>query len=163
MAISLNVDVRDREIQALINNLKGMARGGFKSALKSIGEAVKTMSVAAFEDETSPSGKEWKKSARAESEGGQTLSDTGRLKTSIDVAAGSDTVQVGTNVVYAAIHQLGGTIKPKKGKALKFGSTIVSKVTMPARPFLPDMGRPPGDLMDEMQDILMTQIRKAVS
>jgi phage gpG-like protein len=44
--------------------------------------------------------------------------------------------------VYAAIHQFGGTIKPKNGKFLRFvGSNgqvyFLRKVTIPARPFYP--------------------------
>lgn len=42
---------------------------------------------------------------------------------------------------YAAIHQFGGVIRPKRGKALVFesGGKVwkVKKVTMPARPFYP--------------------------
>jgi len=69
----------------------------------------------------------WDESARVKREGGQTLSLTGDLRRSFAlpdaVHAGNDRVSVGTNVVYAAIHQLGGrtnprVIKAKNGKAL---------------------------------------------
>jgi phage gpG-like protein len=45
------------------------------------------------------------------------------------------------DVVYARIHELGGTIKPKTAKALRFrlddGTfVVVQQVTMPARPYL---------------------------
>jgi phage gpG-like protein len=47
---------------------------------------------------------------------------------------------VGTNVIYAAIHQFGGTIRPKSKRALRFrmGGRLftLSKVSIPARPFL---------------------------
>jgi phage gpG-like protein len=49
---------------------------------------------------------------------------------------------VGTNVKSARIHELGGTILPKKGTHLKFFSqraghfVSVKKVEMPARPYL---------------------------
>ena len=51
-------------------------------------------------------------------------------------------VAVGTNVIYAAIHQLGGVIKAKTAKGLIFtpvgenAPVIVKSVTMPARPYL---------------------------
>jgi len=52
----------------------------------------------------------------------------------------SNTVKIGTNKVYGAIHQFGGTIKPKAGKFLVFrlgGRTVFARsVTIPARPFL---------------------------
>ena len=47
---------------------------------------------------------------------------------------------VGSDVVYARIHEYGGTIVPKVAKALRFvigGQTVVAKsVTMPERSFL---------------------------
>ncbi|MNR54745.1 Phage virion morphogenesis family protein [compost metagenome] len=37
---------------------------------------------------------------------------------------------------YAAIHQFGGVIRPKKAKALKVGGRVVSQVRIPARQYL---------------------------
>lgn len=93
-----------------------------------------------FRTETGPDGEVWKKSKRVEAEGGLTLSDTGHLKNFITHKASADTLEVGTAVKYAAIHQFGGDIKPKKAKELYFmvGGHLVKtkKVTIPARPFL---------------------------
>lgn len=62
-----------------------------------------------------------------------------------------DSVTLKSPVVYAAIHQSGGEIRPKAGKALKFQSGgrwwTVKKVTMPARPFVPIKGKS-GELTD---------------
>ncbi|WP_339745567.1 hypothetical protein [uncultured Maricaulis sp.] len=63
------------------------------------------------------------------------------------------------DVVYARIHELGGTIKPKNGAALTIpqadGSVrLVSQVTIPARPYL----RPAAD---EEYPKLAGNIRKA--
>lgn len=55
---------------------------------------------------------------------GQPLRDTGRLMNSMGRHVSSDKVQVGTNVVYAAIHNFGG--QAGRGR----------KVTIPARPFM---------------------------
>jgi phage virion morphogenesis protein len=49
---------------------------------------------------------------------------TGRLKASIGWKVLGDTIAVGTNLVYAAIHQFGG----RAGRGMK--------VRIPARPFL---------------------------
>ena len=57
--------------------------------------------------------------------GGQILQDTGQLAASITTSHDASSAAVGSNKVYAAIHQLGG----KTGRG--------HKVTMPARPFLP--------------------------
>lgn len=56
--------------------------------------------------------------------GKKTLIDTYHLQKSIAPRAFSDRAEIGTNVVYAAIHQFGG--KAGRGK----------KVNIPARPFL---------------------------
>lgn len=58
-------------------------------------------------------------------EGGMILQDTGQLAASIFTSHDSMSATIGSNKVYAAIHQLGG----KTGRG--------HKVTMPARPFLP--------------------------
>jgi phage virion morphogenesis protein len=52
------------------------------------------------------------------------LTDTARLRRSISYQAGSREISIGTNVIYAAIHQFGG--KAGRGR----------KVTIPARPYL---------------------------
>lgn len=50
-------------------------------------------------------------------------------------------VEVGTNIVYAAIHEFGGIIKPRTKKALTFKTKdgrwhTVQRVVMPARPYM---------------------------
>lgn len=42
---------------------------------------------------------------------GRVLRDSGALQNSISERADDDTAEVGTNLVYAAIHQFGGEIK----------------------------------------------------
>ena len=70
------------------------------------------------------------------------LFDQGILNASIHhVVEGSHAVRWGSGLIYAAIHQLGGTIVPKAAKALVFtgadGSLVFAqKVTIPARPYL---------------------------
>jgi phage gpG-like protein len=61
--------------------------------------------------ENAPLTKSYKKS-------GLTLRDTGRLLSSITYKADAISVVVGTNVIYGRIHQLGGTIQPKKARKL---------------------------------------------
>ncbi len=74
------------------------------------------------------------------------LQRSGRLEASITPVSSNDTAEVGTNVVYAAIQNSGGTTKPhvilpKNGKALAFNGRVVRKVNhpgskIPARPFM---------------------------
>ena len=62
------------------------------------------------------------------------------LMASITSAAAGDQVVVGSNKVYAAVHQFGARIKPKNARALVFrlasGVVRVRGVTIPARPYL---------------------------
>ena len=109
--------------------------------MASIGEALVSGTIHRFEKEVSPEGKAWPQSRRAAAEGGKTLTDTGRLRNSVDYAALEDKVMVGSNAKYARIHQMGGDIKPKKSKKLIFtgqdGKTVaLDGVKMPARPFI---------------------------
>jgi phage virion morphogenesis protein len=63
-----------------------------------------------FETTTGPDGQKWPPSKRA-AKGGRTLTDTARLLNSITSASDTTHAEVGTNVVYAAIHQFGGDIE----------------------------------------------------
>jgi len=94
-----------------------------------------------FENERGPDGKPWRPSRRAIEDGGQTLTDRGDLKGSIRPDWGPDYAAAGPErsggaAIYAAIHQFGGKITPRKGKALSFGGKLFASVTMPARPYL---------------------------
>ena len=121
-----------KAIQARVDDTAGMFRH--------IGAAVAASTQERFNTGTGPDGVAWAPSARAKREAGQTLVKTARLKGSIFQQSSASGVSVGTNVIYAAIHQFGGTILPKAGAYLSFrvgGRFVrVRQVTMPARPFL---------------------------
>jgi phage gpG-like protein len=52
--------------------------------------------------------------------GGQILQDTGRLANSITPSSDADSATIGTNVIYAAIHQMGGKIaKPAQSRLVR--------------------------------------------
>ncbi len=90
---------------------------------------------------TGPDGVAWPKSLRAQEGGGKTLFDSGQLAASLTHQAGRRDVVVGSNKIYAGIHQAGATITPKNGDALAFrlpnGAFVtVGSVTIPARPYL---------------------------
>ena len=68
------------------------------------------------------------------------LNDTGALRQSIYELSDNDTALVGTNMVYAAIHQFGGWAGRNR------------KVYIPARPFLQLTNEDKQDLMDDVQD-----------
>ena len=108
--------------------------------MESLGDALVSGTLKRFEEEEDPQGNKWASVARS----GKILTDTARLRNSIDSAVAGDTVLVGSNVKYARIHQLGGTVKPVNKKALKFKTgkgkgakwAQAKQVTIPARPYL---------------------------
>lgn len=73
--------------------------------------------------------------------GGRILQDTGQLAASISTSHDATSATVGSNKVYAAIHQIGG----KAGRG--------HKATIPARPFLPVDAQ--GNLQPEAEDSIL--------
>ena len=64
---------------------------------------------------------------------------SGGLQGSISFRTGASSVTIGSNKIYAGVHQFGAVIRPK-GKALVFrmagGLAFAKSVTIPARPYL---------------------------
>lgn len=96
-----------------------------------------------FDTRIGPDGVPWKQSRRAKesNDNPPTLTLSGQLRRQIVPDYGRDFASAGVLKtagpgVYARIHQLGGTIRPKVKKVLSFGGRIVSQVIMPARPYL---------------------------
>lgn len=88
-----------------------------------------------------PDGVPWIPSFRVENFGGKTLADTGALLGSIVSQPEQRSVEVGSNLIYAGVHQTGAIITAKNGDALTFfladGQMVeVASVEIPARPFL---------------------------
>lgn len=83
----------------------------------------------------------------------------GGLMGSITFRAGHEAVEVGTNKIYAAVHQFGATIRPVRAERLVFrlatGVAHAESVTIPARPFLgigPDDERAIFEVLDDAID-----------
>ena len=153
------IELRDQD--AALAELDGyLQRARDKRGMfANIGMSLVTSTQNRFERGVGPDGSPWPPSIRALATGGKTLIESARLMRSITYVASDAGVQVGTNVVYAAIHQLGGTIQQKSRTAVlhfktnkKTGQSRFAKpgkadrarkveigahsITMPARPFL---------------------------
>ncbi|UZX16555.1 phage virion morphogenesis protein [Thermus sp. PS18] len=147
-----------RGLDRLLRTLDRLTR---PEAMREVSRAAAEGAMVALSDRfrtaTDPHGRPWVPSLRARLEGGQTLSDTGRLRRSFHVTRiGPDGFTIGTNVIYAAPHQFGAVIRPRRAKYLRFrlaGGRGVRKggrgrwvttdrVELPARPFFPvdDLG-----------------------
>ena len=148
--IVIDPSIEDARLQRALARIVAAGSKGSApavSALRQIGSYMVAATIRRFELEGGAGGR-WTPSRRAREEGGQTLTDTGRLRSSITYNVTGDGVEIGTNVAYAAIHQFGGrtpprTIRPRRKKALFFPGARhpVAKIehpgsNIPARPFL---------------------------
>lgn len=135
--MQISVTIEDRQVRAELGRLAGRLKN-LTPAMRGIGEIVRRSVEQNFAAGGRP--EKWEKSHRVKEKGGQTLSDTGRLRRSFTVRGYPDRAEVGTNVKYAAIHQFGGVISARNRPYLRFkvGDQWVTKrsVTIPARPFL---------------------------
>ncbi len=126
---------------------------------EAIGLSLVTSTQHRFDTGTGVDGSPWPPSLRVIARGGKTLVLSARLYRSISFQASATGVEIGTNVIYAAIHQFGGTInQPARSQTLHFkankktgqqrfsrakGATHSKEVSigarvikMPARPFI---------------------------
>jgi phage virion morphogenesis protein len=129
-----------REISSRVSNLSPV--------LKMIGDRIVEQTKRRFEaGGPAPSGVPWAAPKTPNPKRVRTLTVSGHLRDSIRFQLrGNDTVVVGTNKEYAAIHQLGGKtaahlIMPRNKKALKTPYGIFKKIShpgsaIPARPYL---------------------------
>ena len=120
---------------------------------ESIGRLVQQQTRTRINDEkTSPSGAAWKPNRQ----GSSLLYQSGALAGSIDYAASPDQVQVGSALVYAAIHNFGGKITPKNGNVLAFmldnRLIQVKSVTIPQREYLGLSSENKEDLIDAAEE-----------
>ncbi|NPE59277.1 phage virion morphogenesis protein [Dickeya dadantii] len=118
---TVSVTINDRELRRGLRALE-MAATDMTPAMRKIAGTLQTETALNFGDEGRP---KWLVSLAAEDRSGQTLRETGRLAASVSTDYDSSHATIGTNVIYAAIHQFGG----KTGRN--------ESVELPARPYLP--------------------------
>jgi phage virion morphogenesis protein len=111
-----------------------------------IAEAMHAAVMDSFENQESPDGEKWEPSMRTLIEGGKTLIDRGILKNSLHPHHTRDSAEVGTNIVYAAVHQFGSDFSIRSNRR---------RVTLPARPYLGFSL----DLVNEIEETLLDLLR----
>lgn len=140
MRFSLSGDLR-----RLNRRLERMARAKIASITPKVREQLVSSTIRRFNQQRDPSGRPWaplaasttaprrkdlrrdgalRASAARKAAGRKILVDTARLRNSISGRSSGTQVAVGSNVVYATIHQFGGLAG--RGR----------KVRIPARPFI---------------------------
>lgn len=135
----------DGDTRALLRQLRHYSELDKKALNAALAEGVRESTLERFKQGKDPSGKRWKTSIRAATQGGKTLIQSSQLRNSIRSKSDASGFAVGTNVKHAATHQFGEpgrTIRARGKKNLRFqvGGKWVSKkevkITIPARPFL---------------------------
>ena len=147
------ITIADQDVNDALARLYAAA-GDLAPALKNIGEYEAKTTRARFLSETDPEGKAWKTLntlyAKTKKGPGILRGQTRALSQIVWQVAG-DSLEVGSNEVYARIHNEGGTIVPKNAAALVFsmgGQTFkVKSVTIPQRQFL---GWSDGDIQEAL-------------
>lgn len=161
---TITVEVSDA---ALIEALATLAARGteLQPIMDEIGSALVASTLRRFETETGPDGQGWpalsRSTLRQRGHTARMLQAQGHLRQSITHRATASAVEVGTNLVYAAIHQFGGQIqryaasmpiyrrqadlqsgraarfvKKSKSDFMSYHSVGAHTVTIPARPYL---------------------------
>lgn len=114
-----SVQVDDAQVTAALLALRSRL-GNLQPVMATIGQRLITQADLAFRAEQDPWGRAWQRLSQSTlrqrrqgkgTGGAKILRDTGRLAGSISYRASADQVVVGTNVLYAAIHQFGGEIQ----------------------------------------------------
>ena len=129
---------------AAIEHLSGLvdAINDPSPLLAELGEYGLRSTRARFKTQTAPDGTAWaalqpwyQKEKRRNKN--RTLTLDGYLRSRLTWQfAGDRTVEIGSNLPYAAVHQFGATIKPRAAKVLMFRGHVAKSVTIPARPYL---------------------------
>lgn len=117
--VSATIELDDAPIRALFGRLLAFP-AQLRSAADEIGEAMVASTQRRFAAETGPDGLKWKPSQRVVKHGGKTLQLTRRLYRSlvhnvIAAAASGASVEWGTNVAYAWVHQVGALLYHRAG------------------------------------------------
>ena len=134
----LAIIIEEKGLLAAARRLNALGRSGLvPELLDSAGELIADQTRRRLASEKrSPDGKAW----RPNRQGTSILFRAGHLAGSIVSQVHGSEVRVGSNLVYAAIHQFGGRITPRDARALHFRvgkkEVFARAVTIPARPWL---------------------------
>lgn len=108
-SMSIELGDQDRALSALGDILSRVTNP--RGLYENIGLSLVTSTQHRFDTGIGVDGSPWPPSLRVIAHGGKTLILSARLYRSITFQASDSGVEVGTNVVYAAIHQFGGDIE----------------------------------------------------
>ena len=139
-SVGVVFDLNAEELFGVIADYK--ERGG---NLRDVAESARAIMKTAVDDlfDTEGNG-QWKRSKRAEEEGGKTLQDTDLLAQTIDTEAGDDWVLVGSNVPHGKFH-----LPPEKSG---------HEVTMGIMPVRDWLAIDEDEVMDDIADLMLDHL-----
>lgn len=158
MAVGIRItSTGQAEIERALGGL-ALRFGDLTGLMEGFGLTLESGVIDRFDSETAPDGSAWSKSIRARQQGGKTLNDSSQLRSSITSNAAATSVEVGTNKIYAGVHQFGATIRAKNADYLAFnlpgglGFRRVKQVDISARPFLGLSNDDEAELLAQTED-----------
>lgn len=105
---AFKIEINDRPVIEALNRLAESC-DDLTPAMRAIATALQSQAEENFSAEAGPLGK-WPALKDKKRQGGKILRDTDRLAASVTPFWSASEAGIGSNAVYAAIHQLGGTI-----------------------------------------------------
>ena len=179
--VSISVELQEATARQALRDLLTRMENP-RNFYKGVGDLLLASTSTRFETETGPDGKPWTplkaatirartknkqlplKILRSNSKGKAGSSLAG----SINYIATDDEVRVGSPVIYAAIHQLGGTIEKQAGSRYMVGRRFAKRdkeggadvaikahtITIPARPYIGISAADQGGILEQAQDWL---------
>ena len=135
------VELDSRDLAALGQALRRASKAKLRPLLDDIAGAGESATRGRIrEGGPAPDGAPWPERRPGYDNPRNLLNFHGGLLDSIDSEASEQAAVWGSSLVYARIHQLGGTIVPRNARALAFdlgGDLVLARsVTLPARPYL---------------------------
>lgn len=154
------------EVAFIFAQIKAAGRSQ-RPLMSEIGAALEDSTRKRFASERSPEGirwapisAEWREEKTARGFAAGVLKMRGDLLNSVRFESNADSATVIASAKYAAIHQFGGVIRPRKGKALKVRGRLLASVTMPARPYLGASQDDRSEILDAARDFLSRAARR---
>ena len=144
--VTLTAKLDDAALQGALGRLLGLMHNP-GPLLRQIGAGLVAAAEERFDRQTDPWGRAWAPLSPAYAPlktNTRILTERGHLRGSLSYHVGAREVSYGSPMVYAAVHQFGGTIKPKNAKALVFAMSFggvahlvhAHSVFIPARPYI---------------------------
>ncbi|WP_439291528.1 phage virion morphogenesis protein [Lonepinella koalarum] len=133
--ITLDSSTAQRQLQDIAGQLRNP-----RLLFGVLGETLKKIHTERFKQQVDPSGRTWQPLSPltlSEKRGTKILRERGQLADTLAYNYNDRTLEFGSGLLYAPVHQFGATVRPKKGKMLKTkGEHFLRKAMIPARPWL---------------------------